>query len=120
MSLKLILCPVIGDGQTIDTSYRPKIMDYVHIETTAIIKSNPDGSPRFPWCLCLVRKSDWADVAGDVDIESVFGVDLPESIDDFQSLKAFLQSRTIGDIPAQRRQRSSDISAARRPMFPGA
>jgi hypothetical protein len=101
-----MICPVVGDGTVVGGAYRPKIDGLTAY--SAVIPSNADGSPAFNWCACVARTIDWTIVDADAAMERIFGIDLPDSIDTFAEIKAFLKSHTIGDIPAARRQALDD------------
>jgi hypothetical protein len=103
MGLRVYLCPVVGDGQSIETAYRPALGRVVR-PATMLMPTNPDGSPRFGWALVVGRASDWSAADAVDGTERLFGIDLPDSVDTFAELKAYLQSRTVGEIPAARRQ----------------
>lgn len=100
MGLRFYISPVIGDGLTPETAYRAKVGG-TH---AAMIPSKTDGSPQFNWCVATVRAANWVQADGDATLERLFGIDLPDTVDTFAELKAFLQSKTVGDIPAARRQ----------------
>lgn len=103
MSLRLYLCPIVFDAQT--SSQFPELDGKVD-DWTAKIPCDPQtGLAKFAWCLLVARSADWtaADaVAGAVKLFD--SQDLPDSINTFPELKAFLQSKTVGDIPTARRQ----------------
>lgn len=102
MGLRFYICPIIGDGKTMETAYRAKLGGLAaHVPT---IPHKPDGSPQFNWCLAIARSSNWARADADATLERLFGIDLPDTVDTFAELKAFLQSKTVGDIPVARRQ----------------
>jgi hypothetical protein len=101
-SLRFYLCPVIGDGSD-DNTYRPKLTGLG--EFSAMIPSNPDGTPKFSWTAVVVRATDWAALDADPTLEKLFDTsDLPDGINTFAEVKAYLQSKTVGDIPVLRRQ----------------
>lgn len=103
MSLRFYLCPIVGDGLTNETSFRPKLYG---IATFAwMIPSKPDGTPQFTWAAAVVRATDWTALDADATLEKLFDTaDLPDTINTFAEIKAFLQSKTVGDIPLARRQ----------------
>lgn len=100
MGLRFYISPVIGDGLTLETAYRSKIGGH----HSTMIPRNPDGTPKFNWCLTIVRADDWAQANADASLERLFGIDLPDTVDTFAELKTFLQSKTVSDIPVARRQ----------------
>lgn len=63
MSKALLLCRILGDGQTPDTAYRAAIADVVDpadptgpkpFITRAVIGSDPDtGAPLHDWCIAV-------------------------------------------------------------------
>lgn len=102
MGIRVYLCPVIGDGLTPETGYRAGIVGKAS-RLGHIIPSNPDGTPKFSWCLSFAHDIDWTVPDGDAELERLFGIDLPDSIDTFAELRTYLQGRTVGEIPAARR-----------------
>jgi hypothetical protein len=104
MGLRFMICPVVGDGTNgvVRNPYRPKIDGLAPY--SAVIPSNEDGTPKFTWCACIARSDDWSAVDADAEMDRIFGIDLPDTIDTFAEVKAFLKSHTVGDIPAARRQ----------------
>lgn len=98
---------MIGDGISTETAFRSKAARGAPF--IASIQLSPhvsptDGSPLRSWSVVLARAGDWTATNADADYETIFGIDLPDSIDTFAELKAFLQSKVVGDIPAVRRQ----------------
>lgn len=63
MAKRWFLCPVVGTGAA-DDPYRAKAHDY-GVDYSAVIPSNPDGTPRFNWCLAKVAASDFAALDAD-------------------------------------------------------
>lgn len=99
-----MLVPIVGTGGDLNgqpNPYRPKISGLA--DHTAIIPSNADGTPKFNWCVVLSRAADWSIVDADATLERLFGIDLPDTLNTFAELKAFLQSKTVADIPQARR-----------------
>ena len=101
--IKLYICPIIGDGKTPSTAYRPKIADYINVSCGGMIPSNPDGTPVHSWTLVEVESKDFTEVDADIELIDVF--------DKFASgitkseLRTFLKSKTVGDIPIVRRNK---------------
>lgn len=64
MAKQLFLCPVIGDGLTTETAFRPSLADQVRGGSfvgalTCRLPLNPsNGLPLKSWCLCLVAARD--------------------------------------------------------------
>lgn len=123
MSLRVILCPVVGTGTPGDSRafppvppdpFRPKLDGLIGLKAmSAVIPSNADGSPKFAWCVVMARADDWTAVDADAQNERLFGIDLPDAVDTFAELKVFLQSKTVGDIPPARRQALNERLTAR-------
>jgi hypothetical protein len=109
MSLRFYICPVIGDGLSEETAQRPKLHDYVVAgairRMSCIVKTDPDGKAQFPWTAGIARATDWSALDADPEMVKLFDTaDLPDSMDTFAELKAYLQSRTVANIgPARRR-----------------
>lgn len=101
MALRLYLCPIVGDGLTNATAFRPKLSGLA--DFAAAIPSKPDGSPQFGFAVCMARAENWSTLDADATLDRLFGIDLPDTINSFADLKAFLQSKTVGDIPLARR-----------------
>ena len=101
--LRFYLCPVIGSGSDADP-YRPKLHGLGGF--AAMIPSNATtGAPLFSWTVAIVRAVDWAALDADLELEKLFDTsDLPDGINTFAEVKAYLQSKTVGDIPVLRRQ----------------
>lgn len=57
------ISPIIGTG-TEEDPYRPKLADGGK-PWVAIIPSKSDGTPSFPWALCLVNALDHTGILGD-------------------------------------------------------
>jgi hypothetical protein len=112
VGIRVYFCPIIGDGLTTETAYRPKIAGLVPA-MSAFIPHNHDGSPKFPWVLVVARGTNWTVADADAALERIFGIDLPDDIDAWAELKAFLQSKTVRDIPAARRQAINNKLTAR-------
>ena len=100
MPIRVYLSPLVGNGQP-DNPYRAKRMDVS--SCTAIIPSNPDGTPLFSWSLVISRAASWELADADATLERLFGVDLPDTIETWAEMRAYLQSKVVGDIPANRR-----------------
>jgi hypothetical protein len=111
MSLRFYLCPLVGDGLSEETAYRPQLAGLANF--ASMIPHNPDGTPKFNWCVAVARQADWTALDADAQLERLFGIDLPDTIDTFAELKAYLQSKTVGDIPVARRQAINDKLTAR-------
>lgn len=103
MGLRIYFCPIVGDGLTPQTAFRAKLSG-IAPSVAAVIPHAPDGKPKFTFAPCIARSADWSTADADAALERMFGIDLPDTIDTFADLKAFLQSKTVADIPAARRQ----------------
>jgi hypothetical protein len=103
VTLRLYLCDIIGDGLSPETAFRTGLSRTSVMGSAPEIKSNLDGRPKFSWVLAVARSSDWTVQDADPTLTKLFGIDLPDTIDSFADLKAFLQSKTVADIPAARR-----------------
>ncbi len=99
MSLRFYFSPIIGDGLTPATAYRAKLPT----GHAAAIPSKADGTPQFNYAVAVVRATDWTAHDADATLERLFDIDLPDTLNTFADLKAYLQSKTVGDIPALRR-----------------
>lgn len=104
MPLRLYLCNIIGDGLSPETAFRTGLSRTAVLGSSPEIKSNPDGTPKFTWVLAVARSPDWVVQDADPTLTRLFGIDLPDTVDTWVELKAFLQSKTVGDIPPVRRQ----------------
>lgn len=102
------ICPVVGTGTESDPQ-RPKVVDYstpsVPFEVSATILTGPDGRAVKPWCLARVRGADLSAIDADPQC-----VDILERLADAAGEKRgeiinWLKSRTVGSIPAARRNR---------------
>lgn len=101
MALRYYLCPIVGDGLTTATAYRPKLHGLA--PWAGLIPSNPDGTPKFNWTIVLARATDWTALDADAALERLFGIDLPDTTNTFAEIKAYLQAHTVADIPQARR-----------------
>lgn len=99
MSLRLYFAPIVGDGLSEQTAFRTKVPGTV----SSVIPSRADGRPVFSFALTMARAADWTAYDADPTLDRLFGIDLPDSIETFADLKAYLQSKTVGDIPLARR-----------------
>jgi hypothetical protein len=112
VGIRVYFCPIVGDGLTTETAFRAKLAGLVP-QVSASIPHNPDGTPKFNWALAVARATSWSVVNADAALERIFGIDLPDTIETWAELKAFLQSKTVGDIPLARRQALNDKLTAR-------
>lgn len=72
---RYFLTPLAGDG-TDSSPYRPDLPASVGM--VALMASNPDGTPRFQWCLTLVSASNYGAIETD---SRVFALPLtPETL----------------------------------------
>ena len=100
MATRYYICPIVGTGTETDT-YRAKVVDYPHIETSSAI----DAGVR-SWCLVRVKADDFTAINADPQC-----VDVLERLSDVsgantrQEIAAWLKSRTVGDVPAAARNR---------------
>ena len=99
--IRLYFSPIIGDGSPLDP-YRAKVSG------SMIIRTHPQGhidygKPVESWALVLSNQPDYTTEDADTDNDRVFGIDLPDTITTKAELRAYLQSRTIGEIPTARR-----------------
>ena len=106
MSVRLYLCPIIGDGINTETAFRAKLSGMVNALLALIPnKSSTDGTPQFTFAFCAARSQDWTAVDADATLDKLFDTaDVPDTVNDWPSLKAWLQSKTVGDLSAARRQ----------------
>jgi len=75
MTRRWFIVPVIGTGTKGDP-YRVKLS----IAHSALIPSNPDGTPRFNWALCLVSAADFTALDADTEAEPFPGVSLDDQL----------------------------------------
>ncbi len=61
MSKRHCICPVIGSGSDANP-YRAKIADLANVNTSVIIPSKPDGSPKYLFAFCIFSASSIASV----------------------------------------------------------
>ncbi len=55
------LCPVVGTGSE-GNPFRAKVTDAKVKRVSAVIKSNSDGRPTFPWTIARVTSTDFSEV----------------------------------------------------------
>jgi len=103
MGIRIYICPVIGDGLSPATAWRPKAADLVNSGVERFEAVLQQRMADFAWTLAIARSSSWTAADADAQLERVFGIDLPDNINTWPEVKAFLQSKTVGDIPAARR-----------------
>ena len=101
--VKLYICPIIGDGKTPLTAYRPKISDYKTVSCSAIMPSYPDGTPKSNWTLVEVKSNDFTMI--DTDPEAIDIFDGFTTAMDMTELKTFLKTHLVGDIPKIKRDK---------------
>lgn len=80
---QVYLSLVVGDGTPRTNPYRPKVFDLPTSSAQVIeLPSNPDGSPRKNWVLCVVDAVDFAPIDADPDVLSLtdFNVGLDSTI----------------------------------------
>ena len=121
MSIRVYACPWIGDGQTVQTGYRSKMMQYSN-RSASFFPSNADGSPASTWILTVAFLNDWSAVEADPTMLDIFSGDLPNSITSRTTLLSFLRSHTIADVPIARRteiQATLDTLGVNRADFTG-
>jgi hypothetical protein len=78
-----LICPIVGTGTSKD-AYRPKLRD-LGVDYVAHIPSNPDGTPKFNWCICLASAIDFTVVDADVQIDGFPGVALTDELGSFSA-----------------------------------
>lgn len=91
--------PVLADG-----AYSAKADQYCTGGFVNFFPSNLDGTPASTWVITVGRASDWTAAEADAALVDIFAGDLPGTIDSPQDLRAFIRSRTVGDVPVGRRQ----------------
>jgi hypothetical protein len=101
MSVRVWAGPTVGSGTSADP-YRPKAAQYCTAQAS-FFPSNSDGTPASAWVITIGRASDWTAAEADAQLTDLFAGDLPASIDTPAGLKAFLRTRTVGDVPIARR-----------------
>jgi hypothetical protein len=77
MAKRWYIAPVIGTGAEED-AYRPKVPE--GINWVAVIPSNPDGTPRFNWCLVKVAATDHSALLNDAEIDAMPNIALDDPI----------------------------------------
>jgi hypothetical protein len=102
MSVRVWACPWVGTG-TSDDPYRSRAQQYC-TAFASFFPSNADGTPASSWVITFGRSADWTAASADAQLTDLFAGDLPGTIDSPADLRAFLRSRTIGDVPLARRQ----------------
>ena len=108
MSIRIYVCPIAGDGLTVETAWRAKVSSLVDAHT-AVIPNNADGTPKYNFALVVARAANWTNADADSTCARMFGIDLPDTVNTWADMKAFLQSKTVGDIPAARRQQLNTL-----------
>lgn len=98
MAKRWFICPVVGTG-TSDDPWRAKAHD-LNVNCTAVIPSNPDGSPQFNWCLVKVAAIDFTALAADGTIDAWPNVSLDTTVNQLPAavrnrLKTALTNRGI-------------------------
>lgn len=58
-----MISPITGTG-TISDPYRASVEDVPGVNSAALIPSNPDGTPKYKFALCLVAATSQSIVAG--------------------------------------------------------
>lgn len=103
MAVAYYVCPIIGDGLTVATGFRAKILD-MGLRNSAIIPCGADGKPLFTWTLCIVNTPDHSAIIADATIDQLPAVGLDVSIPAGvkATLRTKLQARgmTLGQINA--------------------
>lgn len=114
MGLRLYLCDIVGDGLSPQTAFRTGLQRTAVVGTEPNIRTTVAGAPLFTWHLHVARATDWSAPDADATCVRLFdAADLPDTIDTFAELKAFLQSKVVGDIPLARRQALNSRLTAR-------
>ena len=70
------LSPIIGDGQSPETSYRPKLADIPGISYVSEMKTDSIGKPMLNWALCLVSGNKHGLLISDPSIKALPDVSL--------------------------------------------
>ena len=108
MSIRLYLCPVLGDGLSSDTAFRPGLEDIRKAQVTsgdALHCRRNLAIVGHDFFLVAMRLTDWTNADADSTLVKLFdSANLPDTITDWQSFKAFLQSKTVGNLTAAQRQ----------------
>jgi hypothetical protein len=67
------LSPIIGDGLTPDSGFRPALADKPMTAGVWIIPTDANGKPIYDWCLCYVeaKASEQVNIAASPGIESL-------------------------------------------------
>lgn len=114
MGLRLYLCDVIGDGFSPATAFRTGLQRTALVGSEPNIRTDATGAPAFTWHLHVARAANWSVQDADATLVRLFdAADLPDTIDTWAELRAFLQSKTVGDIPLARRQALNSRLTAR-------
>lgn len=102
MNIRLYICPIVGDGLSIATSWRAKVADLIDAHTAVMI-CNLDGTPKFNWAPVAAKSGSWVNADADSTCSRIFGTNIPDTINAWADMKTFLQSKTIADLsPADR------------------
>lgn len=88
MSRRFYVCPIIGTG-TITDPYRAAITDAVRTQnragSVAVIRSNPDGTPVFPWTLCVAAAPNHVAITNVQGVEGIPDITLDSTLGTMQS-----------------------------------
>jgi hypothetical protein len=70
---------------------------------------NSDGTAASPWVITVGRAPDWTAAEADLELDDLFGGDLPANIDTVDELRNLLRTRTVADVPIARRNRITAV-----------
>lgn len=101
MGVRYVVCPIVGTGAEADP-YRAKVADYGANHTCAI-PTGPTGAPLRSWCLVAVNAADLTAIDADPDIKDIVEKFADGFNGNFAAIKAFLRTRTVGDVPVAKR-----------------
>ncbi len=109
LSRRYYLCAVVGDGKTLQTSYRAKLPAGIAAHVALIPSSPTTGAPLFAWCLAQVKAdaATHAAIAADAQTDPIPPLGLEERPVDFLTVPqqaAFatrLQNRGLTAAQAQ-------------------
>jgi len=101
MAIRVYICPWVGSGTRIDP-YRSKAVDFGY-QVSTFFPSKLDGTPASTWVLSFIRSNEFSGIDADTSCDDLFQGDLPGTIQTKDDLISFLRTRTLGDIPTNRR-----------------
>lgn len=109
MPFRWYICPIIGDGNSLATAYRPKVSDTLSGVANVGIHSTwlkgIDGRPSKTWCICVVNAASLTTVDADSTVVDIFEQLTDAAGISKAAVENWLKTHTVGDVPAAARTR---------------